>query len=64
MGRAKSQIPREADREQDLGKQEQRRKAMQAFVGACRDFAGAADSTEYVRSLRKGSRQERIFKSP
>jgi hypothetical protein len=57
-----SELVRKAAREAYLGKQDERRKAMQEFVGAGRhsypDSIG--DATEYIRALRRGSRLERL----
>jgi predicted DNA-binding ribbon-helix-helix protein len=57
-----SELVREAVRERYLGNQEQRRIAMQKFVGSRKDPPDAPESTELIRALRKGSRMERIFK--
>ena len=53
---------RQAVRDRYLGNLEERRKAMLAFVGIRRDRTDLPDSTEYVRSLRRDSRIERLEK--
>jgi hypothetical protein len=55
-----SEFVREAVRERYLGKREEQAKAMQEFVGVRKGRAEAADSVEYVRSLRRGGRLERL----
>jgi hypothetical protein len=57
-----SDLVRQAAREQYLGKLDERRGAMQAFVGIRKDRSGLPDSVEYVRRLRRGSRMERLGK--
>lgn len=55
-----SNLVRQAVRERYLGDREQRRAAMQQFVGIRKSHAASADSTEEVRRLRRGSRLERL----
>jgi Ribbon-helix-helix protein, copG family len=57
-----SDLVRQAAREQYLGKLDERREAMQAFVGIRKDRSGLPDSVEYVRRLRRGNRIERLGK--
>jgi hypothetical protein len=61
-GTSISELVRHAARERYLGKLEGRREAMQAFVGIRRDRAELPDSVEYVRSLRRGNRLQRLAK--
>lgn len=56
-----SELVREAVRERYFGKHDRQMKAMQAFVGSRKDRADAPDAAEYVRSLRRGDRLERLF---
>ena len=53
-----SELVREAVRAQYLGEREERMKAMQEFVGIRK--AGFPDAVEYVRSLRRGNRLDRL----
>ena len=62
MGTTISALVREAARERYLGNLEERRKAMEALVGIWKDRTGLPDSTEYVRSLRRDTRIERLEK--
>lgn len=55
-----SDLVRQAVRERYLGDRDQRRTAMQQFVGIRKSDAGNIDSTEEVRRLRRGSRLERF----
>ena len=55
-----SELVREAVRERYLGGQEERMKAMQEFVGIRKESSG--DSAEYVRSLRRSARIDRLRK--
>jgi hypothetical protein len=58
-----SALVREAARERYIGDLEERRKAMLAFVGIRKDRKDLPDSTEeYVRSLRRDTRLERLWK--
>ena len=52
-----SELVRQAIRERYLGDHEQRRAAMQRFVGIRK---GRADSIDEVRALRSGSRIDRL----
>ena len=55
-----SELVREAVRTCYLGKREEQAKAMQEFVGVRKGRAEPADSVEYIRSLRRGGRLERL----
>jgi Ribbon-helix-helix protein, copG family len=59
-GTTVSELVRQALRERYLGNLEQRRKAMQAIIGLWKDRTDLPDTEEYVRSLRKGTRLERL----
>jgi hypothetical protein len=61
-GTSISDLMRKAARERYLGKLEGRQEAMQAFVGIRKDRSDLPDSVEYVRSLRRGNRLERLEK--
>jgi len=63
QGTTISALVREAARERYLGNLEERRAAMLAFVGIRKDRKDLLDSTaEYVRSLRRDTRLERLRK--
>jgi len=51
-----SELVRQAARERYLGRHEARMAAMQSFVGIRKSRARAADSSQEVRELRRGSR--------
>ena len=55
-----SELVRQAVRERYLGKRDEQRKAMQEFVGIRKGGSEPVDAVEYVRSLRKGDRVERL----
>lgn len=57
-----SELVRDAVRDRYLGSLEARKNAMQAVVGLWKDRDEIADSTRYVRSLRKGTRLKRLGK--
>ena len=58
-----SALVRHAARERYLGNLDERREAMLAFVGIRKDRKDLPDSTEeYVRSLRRDTRPERLGK--
>jgi len=57
-----SELVREAVRERYLGKRDEQAKAMQEFVGIRKESAQPVDAVEYVRSLRRGDRLERLYK--
>jgi hypothetical protein len=57
-----SELVREAVRERYLGGQDERMNAMQDFVGISKGRPEPTDAIEYVRSLRRGSRLERLHK--
>ncbi|MFZ0594095.1 MAG: ribbon-helix-helix protein, CopG family [Bryobacteraceae bacterium] len=62
MGTTISELVRTAARERYLGNPEERRAAMQALVGLRKNRREFEDSANYVRSLRRGSRLEKIRK--
>jgi hypothetical protein len=56
-------LVRQAARERYLGNLDERREAMEAIVGIWKDRTDLPDSTEeYVRSLRRDTRIERLEK--
>jgi hypothetical protein len=58
-----SHLVRQAARERYLGNLDERRKAMKALVGIWKDRTDLPESTEeYVRSLRRDTRMERLDK--
>lgn len=57
-----SELVREAVRERYLGGRDQQKKAMQEFIGSCNARSEPQDAVEYVRSLRRGNRLERLEK--
>jgi len=58
-----SDLVRQAARERYLGNLDERREAMEAIVGIWKDRTDLPDSTEeYVRSLRRDTRIERLEK--
>lgn len=57
-----SELVREAARERYLGKQDEQRKAMQAFVGSGKRRSAPLDTAQYVRNLRRGDRLDRLQK--
>ena len=57
-----SELVREAVRERYADNQEQRRKAMQEFVGIRKNSSQPDDAVKYVRRLRKGERLDRLHK--
>ncbi len=58
-----SELVRQAARERYLGKLDERRTAMQAMVGIRKDRSELRHPAEYVRSLRRGSRTQRLGKA-
>ena len=58
-----SELVREAVRDRYLSPREEQQKAMQAFVGTRKDASSATDAVEYVRTLRRGSRLDRLHKA-
>lgn len=56
-----SELVREAVRERYLGSRDEQRKAMQEFVGT-RQERFENDAVEYVRSLRRSGRLDRLGK--
>ncbi|HZU08794.1 MAG TPA: CopG family transcriptional regulator [Pseudacidobacterium sp.] len=57
-----SELVRSAVREQYLNKWDKRRKAMEAWIGVAKNRTDLPDATEYVRSLRRDNRWERLEK--
>lgn len=55
-----SELVRQAVRDRYLGNLEQRRQAMEQFVGSRRTSPNAVDATEEVRALRRGTRLDRL----
>jgi hypothetical protein len=62
QGTTISDLVRRAARERYLGNLDERREAMQALVGISADRADLPESTEYVRTLRRGTRIDRLEK--
>jgi hypothetical protein len=62
QGTTISDLVRQAARERYLDKLEGRREAMQAFVGITNERPDLADSTKYIRELRRGTRIQRLRK--
>jgi Ribbon-helix-helix protein, copG family len=62
-GTTVSELVRQAVRERYLGKSEERKRAMQAFVGIRKDRSDMADPESYIRELRRGSRLERLSRT-
>jgi len=58
-----SELVREAVRERYLGKQDERKKAMEEFVGIRKESAESSDAAAYVRRLRRGNRLDRLHKA-
>ena len=61
-GTSISELVRQAVRERYVGKLEQRRKAMAAFVGIRQNRMDFDNSAAYVRWLRRGKRLEKLGK--
>ncbi len=57
-----SELVRAAVRERYLGRQDEQIKAMREFVGIRGEEAGAPDAVDYIRSLRRGDRLERLHR--
>jgi len=57
-----SDLVRQAARERYLGGLDERREAMRAFAGIRKNRPEFADPVAYVRSIRRGSRLERLQK--
>ena len=62
-GTTVSELVRKAVRERYLGKSDERKRAMQAFVGIRKDRSDMADPESYIRELRRGSRLERLSRT-
>jgi hypothetical protein len=56
-----SELVRKAIRERYGVDPEARRKAMLGVIGLWKDRDDIGDSTEYVRSLRRGTRMQRLY---
>jgi metal-responsive CopG/Arc/MetJ family transcriptional regulator len=57
-----SELVRAAVRERYLGRRDEQMKAMQEFVGIRKERSEPVDAVEYVRSLRRGDRLNRLHK--
>jgi len=57
-----SELVRTAVRERYLGQRDRQIKAMREFVGIRKAGTEPADAVEYVRSLRRGSRLDRLHR--
>lgn len=55
-----SELVRQAVRERYLGDLDERRKAMQAFVGSRRNASNQPDAVAYIRGLRRSRRLDRL----
>ena len=55
-----SELVREAVRERYFGQLDERKRAMQAFVGIRRNRPEFSDSTDYIRNLRRGTRIQKL----
>lgn len=55
-----SELVRQAVRQRYLGDQEQRLKAMRAFIGSRKSAPDAPTAEDEVRALRRGTRLERM----
>ena len=55
-----SELVRQAVRDRYLGDLEERRKAMERFVGIRKEPSKPSDAAAYVRRLRRGSRIDRL----
>jgi hypothetical protein len=55
-----SELIRKAARERYLGNFDERRRAMEAFIGIRKSGTGLPGATEEIRRLRKGTRLERL----
>ena len=57
-----SELVREAVRERYFGRRDEQVKAMQEFVGIRKGRSEPLDAVEFVRSLRRGDRLDRLYK--
>jgi stalled ribosome rescue protein Dom34 len=57
-----SELVRQSIRERYLGKLDERKKAMQAFVGIRQDRPEFRNTATYLRRLRRGNRIQRLGK--
>lgn len=55
-----SELVRKAVRERYLSDHEERKEAMQAFIGSRKSRPSLVDSVQYIRDLRRGNRLERL----
>lgn len=55
-----SELVRQAVRERYVGERDERRKAMQEFVGIRKGRSEPRDAVEYVRDLRRSDRLDRL----
>jgi hypothetical protein len=58
-----SELVREAARERFLGGRDEQMKAMREFVGIRKERPAPLDAVEYVRSLRRGGRLDRLHET-
>ena len=56
-----SALVREAVRDRYLGNLDKRKAAMLAFIGSREDRTDLPDTETYIRSLRRGTRLERLY---
>ena len=57
-----SELVRQAVRERYLGRRDEQMKAMHEFAGIRKDRSVPLDAVEYVRSLRRSDRLDRLHK--
>jgi hypothetical protein len=62
-GTTVSELVRKALRERYLGRSEERKRAMQGFVGIRKDRSDMTDPESYIRELRRGTRLERLSRT-
>ncbi len=55
-----SELVRQAVREKYFGNLDERRKAMQDFVGTQKDSSQSIPAGDYIRNLRRGSRLDQL----
>jgi hypothetical protein len=58
-----SDLVRRAARERYLSGREERARAMQAVIGIWKDRSDIGDAEDYVRTLRRGNRLDRLGRS-
>jgi hypothetical protein len=57
-----SELVREAVRERYLGRRDEQMKAMREFVGIRKEGSAPLDAVEYIQSLRRGDRLDRLHR--